>query len=146
MVKLNVEQIMDLIPHRYPMLLVDKVDEIIPNEQINATKCVSINENFFSGHFPNHPVMPGVLIIEALAQAGAVLVSHSNGDLKGKIVYFMSIEKASFRSPVVPGDCLKLNVTKVQSRTSVWKMKGEASVDGKVVTEALFTAMIMDKK
>ena len=123
---------MAALPHRYPMLLVDRVEEIIPDRSIAAIKAVSINENFFNGHFPGRPIMPGVLIVEALAQAAGILV------------YFMAIEGAKFRAPVEPGCLLRLEVEFVQKRSSVCKFAGRALVDGKLAAEANFTAMIAD--
>lgn len=144
---INIEQIMEKIPHRYPFLLVDKIINIIPNESAIGIKNVTFNEPHFQGHFPNKPIMPGVLIIEALAQTSAALVCSSlEGEVDGKLVYFMSIEEAKFRKVVVPGDQLFLHVNCVQRRASVWKFKGEAKVDGSIVAESTYTAMIVDKK
>ena len=143
---LDVTKIMDLIPQRYPILLVDRVEAIEPEKRIVALKNVTINEHYFLGHFPGHPVMPGVLIVEALAQAGALLVVHGGeSSFKDKIVYFMTIENAKFRVPVVPGDTISLEVSTLRARGNVWKLKWEALVNGKVVTECSFSAMIMDK-
>jgi 3-hydroxyacyl-[acyl-carrier-protein] dehydratase len=138
--------IMALIPHRYPMLLIDRVVELKLDESAIGIKNVTINEHFFQGHFPTRPVMPGVLIIEAMAQTAAVLASRTIGEeAKGKLVYFMSIEAAKFRKPVVPGDVLKLHVTKIRGGSRrVWKLSGEAQVDGVKVSEAELTAMIAD--
>lgn len=146
--ELNINDIRSLIPHRYPMLLVDKIIEIVPAESCVGIKNVTFNEPFFQGHFPSEPVMPGVLIVEALAQtAGALVVATSpKKDGCDVSVYFMSIESARFRRPVVPGDQLKMLVKKVQSRNNVWKFTGQALVDGKVCAEATYTAMIVDKK
>ncbi|MGI4852036.1 MAG: 3-hydroxyacyl-ACP dehydratase FabZ [Janthinobacterium lividum] len=139
---LKYDEITALIPHRYPFLLVDRVEKIIPGEQATGYKNVTINENFFQGHFPDFPIMPGVLIVEALAQTAGVLVCHTL-DLKNqRRVYFMSIENARFRKPVTPGDVLELRVQKIQNRKTIWKFKGEALVDGVVYAEATFTAMI----
>lgn len=147
---LNINDIMDLIPHRYPFLFIDYIEEIVASERIKAVKMVSINEWFFQGHFPNQPIMPGVLIIEALAQAAGVLAQYSARLDKPKdktttneeLVYFMSITEAKFRQPVLPGDKLELHVQKERQRGNVWKFKGEAIVNGKITDEALFTAMI----
>ena len=134
-----------MLPHRYPMLLVDRVLEIIPDQSIRAIKAVSINEPFFQGHFPGRPIMPGVLIVEALAQAAGVLAIDALGlEGTGKLVYFMAIEGAKFRTPVEPGVLLTLDVEFVQKRASVCKFAGKASIDGKLAAEASFTAMIAD--
>lgn len=142
---LGVRRVMAALPHRYPMLLVDRVERIVPDQSITAIKAVSMNEDFFQGHFPGRPIMPGVLIVEALAQAAGVLAVESLGLAdSGKLVYFMAIEGAKFRSPVEPGCLLQLDVEFVQKRATVCKFAGKASVDGKVVAEANFTAMIAD--
>lgn len=142
---LDVRAVMAALPHRYPMLMVDRVEEIIPDRSIVAIKAVSINEDFFNGHFPGRPIMPGVLIVEALAQAAGVLAVESLGLAgTGKLVYFMAIEGAKFRTPVEPGCLLRLEVEFVQKRSSVCKFAGRALVDGKVAAEANFTAMIAD--
>ena len=126
----NIGDIMKIIPHRYPFLLVDRVINLIPDKSVIAIKNVSINEEFFQGHFPSKPVMPGVLIIESMAQSAAVLVSKTLGiDAQGKIVYFMTIDNTRFRNPVVPGDQLKLEVCKVRQRKNVWKFDGKAFVE-----------------
>lgn len=144
-IEIGIERIMEMIPHRYPMLLVDKVVNVIANESAVGVKNVSMNENFFQGHFPQRPVMPGVLIIEAMAQTAAVLVVHTLGkESEGKLVYFMSVDSARFRKPVVPGDRLELHVVKEQSRRNVWKFKAEGRVDGTLVAEATYAAMILD--
>ena len=143
---LDIAGIMAAIPHRFPMLMIDRVVELIHDESAVGIKNVTINEQIFTGHFPNHPVMPGVLIIEAMAQTAAVLVVETLGpSAKGKLVYFMSIEGAKFRKPVVPGDQMRIHVTKDRRRGSVWKFRGEARVDGVVVAEATYAAMILDK-
>ncbi len=145
-VLIDTRRLMELIPHRYPMLLIDRVLEAVPNESAVALKNVTINENFFLGHFPGAPVMPGVLIIEAMAQTAAALVVYSAGkELEGKLVYFMAIDEAKFRKPVLPGDQLMIHVTKQQNRRNVWKFQGEAKVDGVLCAEAVITAMIMDR-
>lgn len=144
---IDVLQIMERIPHRYPFLMVDKVPEVVPNESAHGIKCVSINEPFFQGHFPGKPVMPGVLIIEAMAQTAGVMVVTSLGpESEGKLVYFMSVDQAKFRIPVEPGDILDIHVNKIQSRGPVWKFSGEAKVDGKIVAQATFAAMIRDRQ
>ena len=138
--------IMELIPHRYPMLLIDRVEDMRLDESAVGVKNVTINEHFFQGHFPTRPVMPGVLIIEAMAQTAAVLAAKTIGEeARGKLVYFMSIESAKFRKPVVPGDVLKLHVAKLRGgNRRVWKLAGEAQVNGVKVSEAELTAMIAD--
>jgi 3-hydroxyacyl-[acyl-carrier-protein] dehydratase len=142
---LDIKRVMAALPHRYPMLLVDRVEQILPDRSITAIKAVSMNEGFFQGHFPGRPIMPGVLIVEALAQAAGVLAVESLGLANsGKLVYFMAIEGAKFRNPVEPGRLLQLDVEFVQKRATVCKFAGKASVDGKVVAEANFTAMIAD--
>jgi 3-hydroxyacyl-[acyl-carrier-protein] dehydratase len=142
---LDIRRVMAALPHRYPMLLVDRVEKIIPDQSITAIKAVSMNEGFFQGHFPGRPIMPGVLIVEALAQAAGILAVESLGLAdSGKLVYFMAIEGAKFRSPVEPGCLLQLDVEFVQKRATVCKFSGRASVDGKLAAEANFTAMIAD--
>jgi len=142
---LDIRRVMAALPHRYPMLLVDRVESLDPEKGIVAIKAVTINEPFFQGHFPGRPIMPGVLIVEALAQAAGVLAVESLGLAgSGKLVYFMAIEGAKFRQPVEPGVLLKLEVEFVQKRSSVCKFAGRASVDGKLAAEANFTAMIAD--
>ena len=141
---LDIRAIERILPHRYPFLLVDRVDEIGP-ERILARKLVSRNEPFFNGHFPGHPVMPGVLIIEALAQAGALLAAHTAGfSQETHVVYFMAIDGAKFRTPVEPGVLLTLEVEFIQKRSSVCKFAGRATIGGKLAAEANFTAMIAD--
>ena len=143
---LDLAGIMRAIPHRYPMLMIDRMVEIVRNESATGVKNVTMNEQFFQGHFPGHPVMPGVLIIESMAQTAAVLVVETLGaDAMGKLVYFMTIDAAKFRRPVVPGDQLRVHVSKVRSRNNVWKFTGLARVDGVAVAEATFSAMIMDR-
>jgi 3-hydroxyacyl-[acyl-carrier-protein] dehydratase len=142
---LDIKRVMASLPHRYPMLLVDRVESLDPEKGITAIKAVTINEPFFQGHFPARPIMPGVLIVEALAQAAGVLAVEALGLAgSGKLVYFMAIEGAKFRAPVEPGVLLKLEVEYVQIRASVCKFAGRASVDGKLAAEASFTAMIAD--
>jgi 3-hydroxyacyl-[acyl-carrier-protein] dehydratase len=141
----DIERIMQMIPHRYPFLLIDRVIDIVHNESAVGIKNVTMNEPHFTGHFPTKPVMPGVLIVEAMAQTSAVLVVESLGAVaENKLVYFMTIEDARFRKIVVPGDRLFLHVTKEKNRGNVWKFKGEARVDDIKVAEASFSAMIMD--
>jgi 3-hydroxyacyl-[acyl-carrier-protein] dehydratase len=141
----DIAAVMAALPHRYPMLLVDRVEEIVRDRSIRAIKAVTINEGFFQGHFPGRPIMPGVLIVEALAQAAGVLAVESLGLAgSGKLVYFMAIEGAKFRKPVEPGVLLSLEVEFVQKRSSVCKFAGVARIDGQVAAEANFTAMIAD--
>jgi 3-hydroxyacyl-[acyl-carrier-protein] dehydratase len=140
---IDIRRIVQMIPHRYPMLLVDRVVNLRLGEGAIGIKNVSINEPFFQGHFPSEPVMPGVLIVESMAQtAGIVVVATMGADAEGKLVYFMSIDSARFRRPVVPGDRVEIHVQKLQSRQSVWKFSGKAIVDGNVAAEATFAAMI----
>jgi 3-hydroxyacyl-[acyl-carrier-protein] dehydratase len=142
---LDIKRVMAALPHRYPMLLVDRVESLDPESGITAIKAVTINEPFFQGHFPARPIMPGVLIVEALAQAAGVLAVEALGLAdSGKLVYFMAIEGAKFRQPVEPGVLLRLEVEFVQKRATVCKFAGRASVDGKLAAEANFTAMIAD--
>jgi 3-hydroxyacyl-[acyl-carrier-protein] dehydratase len=143
---IDIDKIMEMIPHRYPFLMIDRVSNLIPNKSAIGIKNVSINEPHFQGHFPDKPIMPGVLIIEAMAQTAGVLVVHSLGDeTHGKLVYFMSVENAKFRNPVLPGDVLKIHVETKQHRKSVWKFDGIAKVNDVIVSESTFTAMIMDR-
>ena len=142
---LDIKRVMAALPHRYPMLLVDRVESLDPDKGIVAIKAVTINEPFFQGHFPARPIMPGVLIVEALAQAAGVLAVEALGLAgTGKLVYFMAIEGAKFRQPVEPGVLLKLEVEFVQKRSSVCKFAGRATIEGKLAAEASFTAMIAD--
>ena len=143
--QLDIRQVMAALPHRYPMLLVDRVERLEKDVSITAIKAVTMNEGFFQGHFPGRPIMPGVLIVEALAQAAGVLAVESLGLANsGKLVYFMAIEGAKFRAPVEPGCLLQLDVEFIQKRASVCKFAGRASVGGKLAAEASFTAMIAD--
>ena len=142
---LDIRRVMAALPHRFPMLLVDRVEELIPGQRIVATKAVTINEPFFAGHFPDRPIMPGVLIVEALAQAAGVLAVESLGLAgSGKLVYFMAIDGAKFRTPVEPGVLLTLEVEFLQKRATVCKFAGRASIGDKLAAEANFTAMIAD--
>ncbi len=142
---LDIGRVMAALPHRYPMLLVDRVEDLVLDTSITAIKAVSMNEQFFQGHFPGRPIMPGVLIVEAMAQAAGILAVESLGLAgSGKLVYFMAIDGAKFRKPVEPGVLLKLEVTFVQKRSAVCKFAGRALVDGQLVAEANFTAMIAD--
>ena len=145
-ITLDVLQIQAILAHRYPFLLIDRVIDIVPDQSATGIKNVTINEPHFTGHFPSKPIMPGVLIIESMAQTSAVLVCETlKGQADNKLVYFMSIEEAKFRKIVSPGDQLFLHVKKLRSRANVWKFTAEAKVDGAVVAEAIFSAMIADK-
>ncbi len=140
----DIKRLMELLPHRAPMLMIDRLVDIVPRISATGIKAVSINEPFFVGHFPGHPVMPGVLIVEAMAQAAGALVVHSlEAANKEKIVYFMTIDKARFRQPVVPGDQLILPVKVQRSRGPVWRFSGQAFVNGKLCAEAEYSAMII---
>ncbi|ATI79000.1 MULTISPECIES: 3-hydroxyacyl-ACP dehydratase FabZ [Sphingobium] len=142
---MDIRRVMAALPHRYPMLLVDRVASLVPSQSIHAIKAVSMNEPFFQGHFPGRPIMPGVLIVEAMAQAAGVLVVDSLGLAdSGKLVYFMSIDGAKFRTPVEPGCLLDLHVEVTQMRGAVCKFAGRALIDGKLAAEANFVAMIAD--
>jgi 3-hydroxyacyl-[acyl-carrier-protein] dehydratase len=143
--RIEIQRIMQMIPHRHPFLMIDKVVDVVANECATGIKLVSINENYFQGHFPARPVMPGVLIIEAMAQTAAVLVVHTLGpESEGKLVYFMSVDNARFRRPVFPGDRLDVHVVKQRNRGNVWKFEGRAKVGVNLVAEAVFAAMILD--
>jgi 3-hydroxyacyl-[acyl-carrier-protein] dehydratase len=142
--EIDIQRIMEMIPHRYPFLMIDRILDVVPNERATGVKNVSINEHFFQGHFPSRPVMPGVLIIEAMAQTAAVLVVHTLGpEAEGKLVYFMSVDNARFRRPVFPGDRLYVQVIKQRHRANVWKFEGRAKVDDNLMAEAVFAAMIL---
>lgn len=142
---IEIDRIRQMIPHRFPMLMIDRVVDVVVNERATGIKNVSINEPYFQGHFPADPVMPGVLIIEAMAQTAAVLVVATLGaEKEGRLVYFMSIDSARFRKPVVPGDTVTINVVKQRNRGNVWKFRGEAMVEGVLVAEATYAAMIRD--
>jgi 3-hydroxyacyl-[acyl-carrier-protein] dehydratase len=144
--EIDINGIMKMIPHRYPFLMIDRVIDIVANESAVGIKAVSAAEPHFQGHFPQRPVMPGVLLIEAMAQTSAILVVHTIGaESEGKLVYFMSIDKARFRKPVTPGDTVYVHVTKKRNRGNVWQFTAEAKVDGAVVAEAVYAAMIMDE-
>ncbi|MEW6601631.1 MAG: 3-hydroxyacyl-ACP dehydratase FabZ [Nitrospirota bacterium] len=141
---MNVRDIQKILPHRYPFLLIDRINDINPKVKAVGLKNVTANEQFFQGHFPGYPIMPGVLIVEAMAQVAGILAFHSGA--QGNSVYFMSIEKAKFRKPVVPGDQLRFEVNVVQNRSNVWKFSGQAFVDDQVVAEADFTAMVTEQE
>lgn len=141
--ELSVSEIMESIPHRYPFLLVDKMIDVVPGETATGVKNVTINEPFFPGHFPQKPVMPGVLILEAMAQTAGVLAVQFLGDnARGKVMYFMGIDGAKFRQPVVPGDVLHMKVTKTRGGGAVWKFDAEAYVEDELVAQAKLTAML----
>ena len=143
---IDISRIIEMIPHRYPFLMVDRVIKVVANESAVGIKNVTINEPFFQGHFPSRPVFPGVLIIEAMAQTAAVLVVETLGpSAEGKLVYFMSVENCRFRKPVGPGDQLHIHVHKERSRGNVWKFRGEAKVGDTLVAEATYAAMILDE-
>ena len=144
---IDIDQIQRMIPHRYPMLMIDRIVDLVPDQRATGIKNVTINEPFFQGHFPGAPLMPGVMIIEAMAQTAAVLVVATLGaEREGSLVYFMSIDSARFRKPVTPGDVLRVHVEKERNRGNVWKFNGRAVVDGDVVAEATYAAMIREEK
>ncbi|MBL1245044.1 MAG: 3-hydroxyacyl-ACP dehydratase FabZ [Sulfurimonas sp.] len=146
---MDVTEIQEILPHRYPFLLVDRVTELVKGEVIYSYKNVSISEPVFQGHFPGHPIYPGVMILEGMAQAGGILAFKSMDltpeDTANKVVYFMSIDKAKFRAPVKPGDKLEYKITVLKNKGPIWVLKGEAFVDGKLTSEAELKAMIVDK-
>ena len=142
---MDINQIMSIIPHRYPFLLVDRIKEIILGESIIGVKNVTFNEPQFTGHFPSRPIMPGVLIIEAMAQLSAVLVAKSMESTEDKEVFFMSIDDSKFRKIIEPGDSLVISSDIIQNRGNVWKFKAKAEVDGILAAESTFTAMVKDK-
>ena len=142
---IEISEILARIPHRYPFLLIDRAEDYRPNESIIGIKCVTFNEQFFQGHFPGNPVMPGVLIIEALAQTGAVLMSKSlDVDVAGKTILFMSLDNCRFRQPVRPGDVLRLMVEVLRARGDIFQFKGRAMVGDKMVAECEFAAMVVE--
>ena len=142
---LDIERIKQLIPHRYPFLMIDRIAELVPDVSATGIKNVSINEPYFQGHFPARPIMPGVLIIEAMAQTSAVLVMYTMGeDAEGRLVYFMSVDSARFRKPITPGDTVHIHVEKLQRRGRVWKFSGQAKVEGVLMAEATYSAIIAD--
>lgn len=141
---IDIREIQGLLPHRYPFLLVDRIVELVPNEKAVGIKNVTVNEPFFQGHFPGNPIMPGVLMVEAMAQVSGVLAFKSG--VTGSAVYFLTIEKARFRKPVVPGDQLRMEVVVTHKRGSVWKFSGKTYVDDKVASEAEFSAMISNEE
>ena len=148
-INLDYNQILKLIPHRLPFLLIDRVENLVPDVSAVGIKSVTVTEPHFAGHFPNYPVMPGVLIIEAMAQTAGCLVSYTEGygskkSSEGKLVYFASIDSAKFRKPVRPGEILSLYIEKIRGRGTLWKFSGTANVNGSVVSECIFSAMIVD--
>ncbi len=147
---MNVEEIQKIIPHRYPFLLLDRVTKVVENDLLVGYKNVTIGDQIFQGHFPGHPIYPGVMILEGMAQAGGILAFKSMTDLSedevaNKVVYFMSIDKAKFRNPVTPGDRLEYRINVIKHRGNIWVLKGEAYVDDTLVSEAELKAMIVDK-
>ena len=143
----DIARVMALLPHRYPFLMVDRMVEMVPGERAIGLKNVTVNEPHFQGHFPGDPIMPGVLLIEAMAQtAGALVVDTLGAGMEGKLVYFMSIEDARFRQPVRPGDQVMIHVEKIHARKLAWKFRGECRVGDKVVADAVFSAMIVDRR
>lgn len=139
---LNLEDIMKVLPHRYPFLLVDRILDMVPGQSVRALKNVTFNEPFFPGHFPGKPVMPGVLIIEAMAQAGGVMAYQEVKELEDQLIYFMAIDKVKFRRPVVPGDQLILELASLHRSSRAWKMAGKALVEGKLAAQAELTAVL----
>jgi beta-hydroxyacyl-ACP dehydratase FabZ len=146
---IGIQEIFDILPHRYPFLLVDRILEMEMGKRVVGIKNVTINEPFFQGHFPGHPIMPGVLLLEAMAQTGGVLAMRSaeaeGQDIKSKVIYFMTIDKVKFRKPVLPGDQVRFELDLIKSRSNIRGFKAQASVDGTVVAEAELMAMIVDK-
>ena len=141
----DIERIKKMIPHRYPILMIDRVCDVVRDKSATGIKNVTVNEPYFQGHFPERPIMPGVLIIEAMAQTSAVLVMASLGeDTEGRLVYFMSVDNARFRKPIIPGDTVYLYIEKLRNRGNVWKFKAQAKVNGVLMAEAAFAAMIVD--
>jgi 3-hydroxyacyl-[acyl-carrier-protein] dehydratase len=139
----DINRVLELLPHRYPMLMIDRIIEMNKDESAIGIKSVTNNEPFFQGHFPGHPVMPGVLIVEAMAQtAGALVINHLGTSGSNQLVYFMTVDRARFRKPVVPGDVLHVHVNKLQNRGTVWKYRGEGRVNGQLVAECELGAMI----
>ncbi len=141
---IDINEILNILPHRYPFLLVDRIVEFEAGKMAKGIKNVTINEPFFQGHFPGHPIMPGVLLIEAMAQVGGILAFKS-ANVENKVVYFMGIDKARFRKPVMPGDRVELILNVIKNRGDIWVFKGEANVDGKIAAEAEIMATIMEK-
>ena len=148
LLSIDIERIMTMIPHRYPFLLVDRVEDMIPNQSAVGIKNVTFNEHYFHGHFPSSPVMPGVFIVEAFGQAAAALTANGidKSTYENKLVFLMSVEKARFRNPVIPNCKLELNIEAIRSHGRVWKYKGEAFVEGKKMADAQWSATIVDRK
>ena len=145
-VTLDIDRILQVLPHRFPFVLVDRVTDVVPHKSIRGHKCVTINEPWFLGHFPSRPIMPGVLVLESLAQIGGLLAYASEPfDASNSLMYFLGIDKAKFRRPVIPGDRLDLEVTVLHHRTNVWKFKGEAFVDGTLCAQGELLASVVDK-
>lgn len=143
---IDIDRILQILPHRWPFVLVDRVTDVVPNERITGHKCVTMGEPWFQGHFPQRPIMPGVLILEALAQIGGILAYASEPfDAQSSLMYFLGIDKAKFRRPVTPGDRLDLEVSILHHRTNVWKLKGEASVEGTLCASAELLASVVDR-
>ncbi len=146
-ISLSISEIMELIPHRYPMLLVDRIERMVPGERAVGIKNLTMNEAFFQGHFPQRPVMPGVLTVEAMAQTAAAMAAYTmKAESAGKIVFFMSIDEAKFRKPMGPGDTMELHVQKEKARGAIWRFTGKAIVRGQVCCEASFSAMLADPR
>jgi len=146
LIEVGIEKIIQDLPHRYPFLLIDKVHILEPFKRSIGFKNVTFNEPHFTGHFPDRPIMPGVLIIEAMAQTAAIMIMNSGSEKKSdNLVYFMGIDNAKFRKPIIPGDILELHIETIQGRSNVWKMAGNAIVNGQKVAEAEFSAMFVDK-
>lgn len=145
-IRLDINQILRILPHRFPIVMVDRVTNVVPFQHIEGLKCVTFNEPWFQGHYPRRPIMPGVLILEALAQLGGILAYVSEPfDAERSLMYFLGIDKAKFRHPVVPGDRLDLRVEVMQHRSNVWKMRGEACVDGTLCAQGELLASIVDR-
>ncbi|NUP12127.1 MAG: 3-hydroxyacyl-ACP dehydratase FabZ [Polyangiaceae bacterium] len=145
--KIDIHRILSILPHRYPFVMVDRITEVVPNKHVRGHKCVSYNEPWFPGHFPQRPIMPGVLILEAMAQTGGILAYASNPfDTTSNLMFFLGIDKAKFRRTVEPGDRLDLYVECVHQRSNVWKLRGEASVDGSLCAEAELLASVVDRQ
>jgi 3-hydroxyacyl-[acyl-carrier-protein] dehydratase len=143
--RIDVQEIMGLLPHRYPFLLIDRIVEFEPTKRLVAIKNVTFNEEFFQGHFPGHPIMPGVLQVEAMAQAGGIIIMSETPDRESKLVVFTGIERAKFRRPVVPGDQLRIEVTVLSFRPRAGRIEGKATVDGKLVCEAILTCQVVPR-